>query len=202
MFCILLWKFSFTVCHKNLRWRIHYKQVGPAPPKVFLQVLIQATVLLLCCSLRSWHFAQRKWDLEGLLWCIARCWQIFSLVYSKLWKSYIEPLGSSLDISHCFLHPLFFFFLFNASMYPQMFVPQPPKCQPTSSSCLLLQGQVRVIFELTSEGLLASSGWKLARFTVYSIIAALSFHSPPLRLISGAIIFNPWQQDEDKSLSM
>ena len=60
-----------------------------------------------------------------------------------------------------------------------MFVPQSPKCQPTSSSCLLLQGQVSVIFEPTSEGLLASSWWKLVCFTVYSIIAALSFHPPP-----------------------
>lgn len=118
------------------------------------------------------------------------------------WKSCPESLAVlRLDVSHCFLHLFFFFFFLKLACNHQCLFPSHQSASPHPAAvCLSKAKSVLSLNWLQRDCWPALGGTCVFYCIQHHRSAILSFSAP--RLISEAIIFNPWQQDEDKSLSM
>lgn len=119
-------------------------------------------------------------DYVGLSQDADRYFLLFEVKWCQKLKHLQLPPPPPVGIFFYFFYT-FFFFICNTNCSPSPTI----KCQPTcpSSSYPLIPGQVHVIFELTSERLLASHGWMLCvRVCVYCIelhsSTILSFSTP------------------------
>lgn len=131
---------------------------------VSLEVFHSTECILVMLFFEILTFCPGKMRFGGLCWLISRCWQIFSFVWSKImWKITLKHLQLHFFLSVRIFLPLFYHFFFSNSHVPPTTPTPTLKCQPTcpSSSYPLIPGQVSVIFELTSERLLAGHGWWL-----------------------------------------